>query len=134
MRASRKDGTARAPRGPLTFTTRNIDEIEDRRRETVVGKRVAYLQKVAPDFTAARSDMELRDLVRRQDAEAEELGLKLEYSRKLWAFLMLISGEKSGQAPEVRAYIRSGPSDPDRNFAVLFSKTKSVVRVHRRAG
>ncbi|WP_320203980.1 DUF4123 domain-containing protein [Agrobacterium rosae] len=134
MRASRKDGAVPAPRGLLAFNTRNIDEIEDQRRETVVGKRVAYLRKVAPDFTAARSDVELRDLVRRQDAQAEELGLELEYSRKLWAFMMLISGEKSGQIPEVRAYIRSGPKNPDQNFAVLFNKTKSVVRVHRRAG
>lgn len=133
MRASRKGDAASAPRGFLTFNMRNIDEIEHQRREAVVGKRVAYLRKVAPDFTVTKSDNELRDLVRRQDTEAEELGLRLEYSRKLWAFMMLISDEKSGQAPEVRAYIRSGPDTPDQNFAVLFNKTKSVVRVHRRA-
>ncbi|MEI5681090.1 MULTISPECIES: DUF4123 domain-containing protein [unclassified Mesorhizobium] len=132
-RASRKDNAPPPPRGPLTIDLSNIEEIENRRREAVIRKRMIYLRKVAPDYTVAMSDDELRDLVRRQEAEANELGLKREYSHKLWAFMMVIGGEKAGQAPEVRAFIKSGPGSPDQNFDVLFNKTKSVVRIHRNA-
>lgn len=133
MRASRQDGAPPPPRGMLTFDMSNIEEIQNRRHEAVIRKRMIYLRKVAKDYTATTSDEDLRALVLRQEAEAHELGLELESSHKLWAFMMILSGEKAGQAPEVRAFVKSGPGTPDQNFEALFNKTKSVVRVHGKA-
>lgn len=132
-RASRQDDAPPQPRGMLTFDTTNIEEIQTRRYNAAMRARMIYLRKVGKDYTATTSDEELRDLVVLQDKQAHEMGLTREYSHKLWTYMVLISGGTAGKAPEVRAFIKSGPGSPDQNLEALFNKTKSVVRVHGKA-
>jgi hypothetical protein len=122
VRAPRKQNLPRPPTGPLTLRAEQLEAIDNRSRKEYCSRMSAVLREMAPEETSRMSEAQLDELVLRYEASGNRLGLFQERSLSIWGFLMLTTGEKFENSPDIREFVVNGPGTPDENVETLLDQ------------
>ncbi|SDP37478.1 DUF4123 domain-containing protein [Phyllobacterium sp. OV277] len=118
-RVPRPENLPKMPKGMLTIDADQLKAVETRHQTAYCRRMSAILREMAPHETAGMSEQELNDRVLRYEASGNKLGLTQERSLSIWGFMMIASGDRIENQPEIQKYLRSGPDTPDQNVETL---------------
>jgi hypothetical protein len=128
--APRPENLPIAPRGQLTITAEQMEDLELSMMEARDARIATYLRNVAPDAAAELDDHRLALFVVESSASGRELGLTTERSQGFWSYMMLNSKGKIAKDETVRDYITSEPETgtPDDKVYNLMSELAEMGR------
>lgn len=98
-----------APRGPLTITSEQIDELETVRQNISQLRVVNYLREVAPHEAQRLPGHHLEKFVAESAESGRTFGLRSELAMGYWAYLNLLSDGNFAKSPVTRSYLMNYP-------------------------
>ncbi|WP_299731484.1 DUF4123 domain-containing protein [uncultured Tateyamaria sp.] len=118
-----------APRpGALTLSTATMEKIEERRRDRLILKTVAYLRKVLPPNFQHLSRTQLTGLARASRKSGKALGLRGLGAHNRWAYLCAITEGRIAKSREVKAFIKRGNDTPDEQVKIAMKDTLATMK------
>ena len=128
--APRPENLPIAPRGLLTISAGQIEDLKLAMGEARDMRVAAYLRKSAPEAAAKLDDHQLAHFVAASSASGHELGLTTERAQGFWAYMMLNSKGRIARDAVVRDFIISDPEKgtPDDKVYNLMRELAKVGR------
>ncbi len=126
-RALRPKDSPKTLRGMLVLGADQLSALHADRRTAYCDRMSSILKTMAPEQTAGMTQEGLDERILQYEASGNQLGLTQERSLSIWGFLMLSSGDRFENQPEIRRFIQSGPGTPDENVEMLLHQMSRLV-------
>lgn len=129
-RADRPETPSNPHRGHLRISMETVVRTEGVRLDRNRGRITAYLRRVAPDQTRDLDDATLNAMTGRYMNEARSYGVRSEAGMGRWAYLQLITGEKTGQDRSVHELMTAKEPriSADQRVRLLLQQSAVAIR------